>query len=441
MHQLLKSERTAIVWLVCLLIAHIVLAAAFATDTPYRQAGKLRFQGGSIAQDIGAPDERQHANYVGRLILNKGFPVLGDPNSDPYENYQAHQPPLFYLVATGWSKVTGISDVADPSQGVRLRFLNALIGATCVIGCFFLGFWATGRSAIGIGAAAFAALLPMNVALSGAISNDPLLFSLCTWALAVMARAAKFGWCWGVTIRLGLLVGLALLTKTTALALLLTIPAYYLVWKKSHSEPKLPIYIGTSVLIAILTALPWWMRNQSLYGDPLAMNAFNAAFTGSPQASMFIQELGAGAYWTQWVSWWTMRSFIGTFGYMDIFMPMWAYWLGWIALGILALVGLSKPKVAAEPAQTPIWPLGVFALIVALLFVRFNMQYFQGQARYLLPAIGPISLLIGLGAQKMGKNHWIAIAVLAGLFLTLDIVALQTLKSEFPLRIQPPIIP
>ncbi len=64
--------------------------------TPYRSGGVLLGQRDPATgqpqqvSDVGAPDERQHANYTLKLVRGEGFPVL-DPN-DPnlIENYQAH---------------------------------------------------------------------------------------------------------------------------------------------------------------------------------------------------------------------------------------------------------------------------------------------------------------------------------------------------------------
>ena len=44
---------------------------------------------------------------------------------------------------------------------------------------------------------------------------------------------------------------------------------------------------------------------------------------------------------------------------------------------------------------------GVFFLIVLALFVRFNAQYFQAQARYLFPAIGVVAVGVGIGLRTM----------------------------------------
>jgi 4-amino-4-deoxy-L-arabinose transferase-like glycosyltransferase len=414
-----------------------VFAVWYANVTPYREAGRLKFQGGAVAGDIGAPDERQHVNYVNRLIRAQGFPVLGDPGEDPYENYQAHQPPLYYLAAAGYSRLFGMTSLNNPAQGRSLRGLNALIGAIGVIGAAFLGFWATKRVFVGAWAAAFVALLPMNVALSGAVSNDPLLIALSTWALAFMVRASDSGWCWGAALRVGLLTGLALLTKSNALALFLVLPAFYLAERTKTKSPRITLYFSAALLIALITVMPWWLRNKQLYGDALALKAFEAAFTGSPSAEMFIAEFGTYGYWSNWVLWWTSRSFIGVFGYMDVFLPNEVYFT---AFGVLAALFVAALFARRSPDQEPrasLWPLALYSILVAFLFIRFNMRYFQGQARYLLPAIGPMALWLAMGAERIsGKFHWIGFAVSVAILIGFNVyVAQWVLPAEFATRL------
>jgi len=460
------SARTSLILALGFALVHLVLALVYANITPYRQAGILLGQRDPAtgqpaqAQDIGAPDERQHANYVQRLLDGKGFPVLGDPNEVPYENYQAHQPPLFYVLGAGWSRLTGAMPT-DPDSGKRLRWLNSLVGAGTVIGTYFLALWGLRRADVGVIAAAFVALLPMNCALSGAISNDPLLFTLCTWTLALAALAIRDGWTWKYSVAVAVLTGAALLTKTTAVALLPALLVAALV--PQAKKPSLAI-AGAVALIAMAIASPWWIRNQKLYGDPLAMSAFQKAFTGSPTPEIFTSALEQAGesptqakwtYWSEGVGWWTARSFIGVFGYMDIWLsengradnfpaafstkpsqPNALYRISLAVLLILILGWLVATfKIESKDGRTVQIVNLVFFATVLILFIRFNMQYFQGQARYLFPALGPIGVGVGLGAVQLSRGKWIlALTVITLLLGGINVYALSKLPAAFQER-------
>ncbi|RYG45046.1 hypothetical protein EON79_13525, partial [bacterium] len=81
------NARTTLPILLALIVAHIVLAATFAAKTPWRTGGVVTI-GPSVERDIGAPDERQHANYIARLARGEGLPVFDAKDPNLYENYQ-----------------------------------------------------------------------------------------------------------------------------------------------------------------------------------------------------------------------------------------------------------------------------------------------------------------------------------------------------------------
>ncbi len=420
-------------WLTLLLCLHLALAIAYASVTPYRTGGRIKFQGGAQVSDIGAPDERQHVNYILHLVRGEGFPILDPKDPNLGENYQAHQPPLFYMLASLPARSVAPESLEQPG-GYWLRFFNCFVGIGIVFGVFALAYWSTKKQEVALAATAFAALLPMHVALNGAVSNDPLLFCLCTWTLAFCSLGVQQGWCQGIAIRIGFLAGLGMLTKTTALAL---IPIIALALFANHraNKPSNSLRLSLTTFAVLLAVVGlWWLRNMKLYGDPFAMSAFNAAFVNSPQASAFISELGAYTYWTQWVGWWTMRSFVGTFGYMDIFLPNFVYGIVlFVCLICWTLGGLRSKEFVSSKWQSGM--LFGFLGLIMILFVRFNLQYFQGQARYLLPAIGPIAILFALGWQSLFAKvpRW-NLAILVSIFLFLNLYVLSILPGEFQIR-------
>lgn len=415
-------------WAALFAAVHLGLALLYANVTPFETAGVLRFQRATPSIDIGAPDELQHVVYVRRLARGDGFPVLDPKDPDLGRNYQSHQPPAYYLLAAGWSKLFG-----DSAMG--LRSLNALVGACTVLGVYFLAWWGFRRREIAAGAAGFAALLPMNIALSGAVSNDPLLFCLCTWSLALVALGMRDGICVKRGLLIGLLVGLAFLTKTTALAL---VPAILIGLALAAPKPKVGALLPGMALALVLGGL-WWGRNQSLYGDPFAMKVFNVAFTGSPKAGDFIGALGSQTYWFEMVGWWTARSFLGVFGYMDIFLPVNLYFIAIPLLVLFALIGslaaLRRAPEEDDGRAVNLMNLAFFLVVLAL-FVQFNKTYFQGQARYLFPAIGPISIAIVWGAASLWKSRpAVPIGALLACLLALNAFVLSWLPSEFRQRV------
>ena len=421
--------------LIAIVVLHAILAMLFANATPYRQAGVLLSQRHAAAADIGAPDERQHVNYVRRLADGQGIPVFNPKDPNLYETYQSHQPPLYYGVAAAWMKVSG------DHEGRSLRFLNILFGCGTVVAVFFLGRFAF-SDRVGVLASAFCAMLPMFCALSGAVSNDPLLFLICTSALALIARGIRHGFTMRDAIVLGVVFGLGVWTKTTAVALLpAMIVATIATLKSTQFSAK---HLAISAGVGLVMIAPWWMRNQSLYGDPLALKAFDEAFTGSAQASMFIDSIGMPGYLLNWVGWWTARSFFGIFGYMDIAMnekgvpgatcPNTLYRLLLIGtlVAVIGYFAASKSKLKSDAVQ---WVNLTFGLIILLLFLKFNLHYFQAQARYLYAAIGPIAVAFAAGLLFLLKDRLkaaltVTVVILGGV----SFYAINLLPDAFKLR-------
>jgi 4-amino-4-deoxy-L-arabinose transferase-like glycosyltransferase len=392
--------------LAAIILIYVALASWFAVVTPYRTEGVLKYQRGS-AKDIGAPDERQHVNYIVRLANGEGFPVFNAKDPNFYETYQSHQPPLYYVLGAGFSKIVG--------QGVQLRWLNVLIGVGTLLGIYYLALWGSGRAELGVLAAGIAGLLPMFLALHGAVSNDPLLFCLCTWALAFGVRFVKEQETKHLAL-FALCAGLGILTRTSAIGLLLVGFMIPFLLPADAKQSKVMI-LAAALVGPLLIASPWLIRNNGLYGDPLAASAFTNSFTGNPTPAQMIAsfEQGLGMsnaaatqdYWFNWFGWWTLRSFYGVFGYMDIFLSPTVYRV-LMALSLVALgahiLGIFRDENKSD-TKAMRWLCGAFLLAATVLYLRFNLTYFQAQARYLYPAIAPISLILASGVLYLAKKQ------------------------------------
>ena len=289
----------------------------------------------------------------------------------------------------------------------------------------------------------------MMGAISGSISNDALLICLATWCLAISVYSAVEGWNAGSTVALALLTGAAMMTKTTAVVLL---PTIFLTGLMSLSKKHGIKYALFAIVGAVAIAAPWWYRNQTLYGDPLALKAFKEAFVNTAQKSAFVgpnPDFNAElTYWTQWVGWWTARSFVGAFGYVDIWLnetgravsdtpnSLYRLVLAVFALGGIGwLISLFKMDAPGRKSSVILF---VFGILVLAAFVQFNNTYFQAQGRYLLPAIAPIGAMVVVGWLQLTKQKWqIAIPIVSLVLIGINIYAIGRLPSEFAERKSP----
>jgi hypothetical protein len=233
-----------------------------------------------------------------------------------------------------------------------------------------------------------------------------------------------------------------MLTKTTALGLApILLLAILLPQKK---KPTLAMAVAALAAMAIFAA-PWLIRNQMVYGDPLALGIFKKAFTGTAQADDLIAGMGASTYWKDMVGWWTARSFFGVFGYMDIWLNETGTPGGGKDVVYRLLIGLTLVLLAAWilsffrsdwKESRPVQIINAaFLVVVILLFLSFNKTYFQAQGRYLYPAIGPIAIALSVGCFVLLKERGkVAVAVLAGILLLVNVYAMAKLPAEFQKR-------
>lgn len=357
------------------------------------------------------PDEGAHISYVryvaeeGRLPRFEGYAGVG---------YEAHQPPLYYMLAAQMWKLGEIMPL-PPARVVRM--LSMLFGIFLVVTVYRVGRLLMPEvPAVAFVSAGVAALMPMHIAICSAVNNDSLanlLFALVLAEFALLYTQSKPSrW---IAPRMGLWAGLAGLTKVTALLL---VPAMVVGWLLVARTRGMRPWLGmlVSVGIALTLMFPWFVRNMQLYDDPLLLKAFERTFAGTARAEQFLQAGASMGAYLQQVADWTYRSFWFAYGTpqtaakgLPNFLPDRLY----LVLGVwhlLALLGFvlslwREREWFAEGAMRWWAVAGVLFLLVLGAFVRFILTYFQTQGRYLYPALVPMVLAFAIGWRSLFPEH------------------------------------
>ncbi len=390
------------IWLIAIICAHILLSAVYWHFTPFGVP----------------PDEGPHALYVRQIAENHSLPVF-----NPYDHaqYEDHQPPLYYLLAVPFYWI---------GDGILVRLLSIILGALSILVIYL----AVSRAfpddpRLGIAAAGFTALLPTHVMLSSSVSNDILVELVFGLVLLVMTGLLRDGITPRRSIALGVVLGLGILTKTTCLILFPVALLAYIMCAKHAGIRNAFVHF----LVALVTSLViggWWLvRNQMLYGDPLAASQFAQAFAHTAKPEYWLSRGITLPSYVLFVIAWTFCSFWGVFGHMKVFMPAWAY----VGLGVAALapilgtlIGLRRPKDDQQRAVIVLY--NILLLLVVLAFIGFNLKYFQAQGRYLYPAILPIAAYWSLGIRRLlpeRMSNWMP-AIAIAIPLAAQIIALAT---------------
>lgn len=458
----------------------------------------------SIVIPLGeAADEVSHFAYVEYLIEHKTLPkpegiVLGE----------AHQAPLYYAVAalaTAWAPRDGLVVLANPDfvltnpdtpnlllhprnegfpyQGTVLAWhLVRLVSVLCAL----VTVWATWQTArvffpndtfIPLAAASLVAFVPSFLSLSAAVNNDNLIIMLASLSFLVVAQINQRGLATRRTAILGVLLGLALLTKLNAFALWAFVGASYLLLffqtrtgdLSLRTEPHLqrnaisnppgenaaidftasrkPLFAMTEtggerayhrttiarhlVLcfgIAFAIALPYLVYNTLTHGDPLAWSLYLkvAPLRQTPLSLTDLLGLGEPVF----------TSFWGRFGgALQLRMPGLVY----LGLGIVMLLALGG--VVREIRRSGTYAkVGTIVLLTLILMPLLGAVYFRfimadlgaGQARMLLPGILPLGLVLTVGWFALLKAHRnIALLTWSVGFFMLGIAALIFINSIY----------
>ncbi len=463
--------------LALILLVYLLLATLYAVNVPAWQA----------------PDEPAHFNFIQELATTGQLPVLRMGDYDeatirlltsrrfPPElsiaplRYEAHQPPLYYLLGTGVFRLIG-------DELLPLRLLSVALGAL-FIGLIYaiVRLVFPGRSELALGAAAFTAFLPMHVAQAASINNDALAEVLLAAILLLSIRYVKLvllgprpprAW---DALAIGLLLGLALVTKVSAyVAIPIALAAPLIAWHESRRSAinNSPIHhspINHWALIALpalLLALPWYLRNASLYGnvDILGRTWHDVVVVGQLTTGELLAQVGLAGALERFLVW-SHSSFWGVFGWMGVWMDARVYTAA-LAFGVAVgagcvwqvagrnttaneeqrmgagrnttaneeqRMGMQRDSTPDEKQQTAeaaegagwdsvftdyrlrfrLWALallGLAALGTLGIYLLYNLQFVQPQGRYLFPALPAISLAVAVGwwtvARWPGAARW-----------------------------------
>jgi hypothetical protein len=314
-------------------------------------------------------------------------------------------------------------DEQFPFYGVTLavyvvRWMTVLIGAGVVYMTYLIGREVVpDKPGVAIGAAAVIAFNPQFIYLSGAINND-IMAALCGGAvLWACVRLVRGGPNLKTDITLGILYGLALLTKFNLVALLGLIGLAYLLLLWRTREWRATLRGGVIVLAIAAAIAGWWfVRNWVLYGDPTAMNMVNELWEGG-EASEGWWAVGQSLPYL-WSSLW------GRFGYGQLPLPEAAYQLVfWFC--VLALAGHLIPR-REEPSIVVLVPLiaSIF-LFGGVVTYYIAIQPAGPMGRFLFPCLPAFAVLISLGLSRfLPDRSWVGGTVTSLGMATLAIYAL-----------------
>jgi tetratricopeptide (TPR) repeat protein len=213
-------------------------------------------------------DSQHHLDYIKYVQERRALPL-------PTEGFEMFQPPLYYAVSAVALSLGGLS--VDTQSGIlALRFLTLIFGLIQFMLVFLsVRLCFPGRTAAQLVGLVLAAFLPMQLYLSHYVTNETLAATLATASIFLGLRlfrtkepsVSQFAW-------LGLCMGAALLTKATAL--LVVLPLFLAVIVRLFVQ-RAPVAIWLrhfGTLCAVVGATCGWhyARIWHQFGTPVVGN-------------------------------------------------------------------------------------------------------------------------------------------------------------------------
>lgn len=400
-------RRTA---LAAIIIVYCLLGFAYAVETPKWQT----------------PDEPAHYNYVVYVAEHRAFPVLqmGDYSHEYLEEikatgfppemsiepirYESHQPPLYYLLAALLYRVT--EPLGFDAQFLALRLLSVLLGAMLILVAYVIvAEIFPNRSFLSLSTAAVIATVPMHIAMSAAINNDTLAELILAVVIWLCVREIRLGLSRPLTAALGLLVALALLTKTTIYApVLLSILVAQGVRVAERGWRTFLARLGAVYALGLALSGWWFVRNILTYGDLdlFGWQRHESVVAGQPTTLQWIAQHGLLKTVQDFLVV-SFRSFWAQFGWMGVLIDSRLYVL-LAAISLTVAVGfllwvfrvVRKQAFVTGFQRWALLLLLLVSLVVATEHVSYNLKFVQHQGRYLFPALVPIGLAVALGLRQ-----------------------------------------
>ena len=417
------------------------------------------------------PDEPGHLAYAlflaaeGRLPVQRAAPETSDLPGE------GHQPPLAYAlaaVAVAWlpPEQRQILLTANPrfvwaggdEPGAFMRgshelwpwppltvawhlarAVSGLCGALTVLFTFLAA-----RSlrptdpAFAPLAAALVALNPQLLFTTALVTNDALLAglgaALLWWSLKGTGnreQGTRAALRWALVA--GLLFGLALLTKQSAL--LLGPLVLWGGWRAAGGDWRRAGFVTLAWgLVALLVAGWWLLRNLALYGDLFGLALFQSEFATQPFAwgdpVAWLGALGQlfGSLWAR-------------FGWLSLRPPSWTLW-AYAAICALAVFGWARAALArrgAERTEGERWasawlgPLIAIAMALAwTLAFALTAGLVAWQGRMLFPALGAIGLVLAGGIRwTVDGGRWTVGVLCVGLLALASYMPLAVIRPGY----------
>lgn len=383
-----------------------------------------------------APDEPHHWEYARYLHYHQG----SLPNYGP-ALIEANQPPLYYWFIAPVASTTPVPPsgaTLDANGALHLlkpprlcqnspsdfrrywpirwaRLLTALLSVVTVLFTYLAGYECTDNRYTGLLAASLLLCLPQFTFRGTNISNDALVATTCAIATYFLVRLIRRGFSWRTGVFAALSLGCAFLSKINAV---IFVPVVAVVLLSSAANWRERLKRLSVLLVTLVCVLPWLIWNQVKYGDPVASKVMLTVVPSLVQKKSIWSP-----YFRTTFPKVLLKSFIGVFGWMNVYLPEVIYWTFYLAM-LLAIAGLCRSVSTRRVGKSLVFALAMLPILAVASTAQLNLTFEQPQGRYLFPALSAVLILMAIGLEGLPKWRTLATYFTIALFAAINVYAL-----------------
>lgn len=360
-----------------------------------------------------APDEHSHLNYVKYVSEHGTFPVQKTKMGDPANEWEYFQPPLYYVALVPVYRAAQALFHNQTATVFVLRLVSVLLWLVNLrLGVLWLRQLEIKDELLCTTVLSLLCLLPTYAFISSVVNNDNLLATLGGGVVCLLTGREQTVW---TAIALGLLFGLALLVKQSALVLAPAIVLTPLLcwWKNREQLAASLLRAGIAVCLGTAIYFPWALRNWHAYGTffPEQLSAVSKTW---PSAAYGL----ASATHNLIKSFWSVSGIANDVGY-----PLAGIGIAFMVLTLFAVVrsrkGVDQSALLNQPHFPVFAALGIAVAINACLVLRFGYVTGMGQGRHLFGLLFPIALGLAIGSRSLALQN--TAARVAGFWITYSV--------------------
>ena len=367
-----------------------------------------------------ANDEPDHLRNVESLVAGEMYRI------GPNGGLESHQPPLYYAVLATYQRALGFGvhdtrpayattggpelglwDHDTSSDGDAQRFVSIMrlsslaMGAGVIVFAYLTTRLVVSSRATALIAAATVATLPKFVFLSSVVNSDNLVNLIAAAVVYLSVRSLTVDHPSSRQVRrfaigLGLLVGLSLATKLTAVAIVL--PALFAVARLARRSGQFRVTIPLFALLCTIPSLPWIIFTAREYDDPFAGRVsgeyFDAVIPGLMRkhvtADVYFTELPTGLWRTFWYS----------SGWNQYFWSDVAYLPFWLLL-VPAVVWGGRAMWRRHEHRDLLVAFALTIMAALLVFVYIGTITTGTQARVTFVGLVAVAVVASVGTQRL----------------------------------------